>query len=442
MVEAKRSSVDTDTSTPASKHAKHTEDTCSVSPRNLVHEEPKDYGTSEPVIHVPKTKYAIAFGYLGTNYHGFQIQSGSDDANVDTVEARVLDALLAAGAIHEKHKKNLGKLQLSKASRTDKGVHAACTFIGGRFELLHLATDEPTVSREESLVAKLNTLLPQDIHCFQVLRVTRGFCARSMCSKRKYEYVLPLSLLRQRYVMDTPFKRDTFAKISDQMNGYLESREHVSCTRSSTGNDHEGFTEACDFDKDLFKSILVAYCGTHDFKNFTQRQKVAEQTTQRFIHEIQVEERSMSGIDAVSVVITGQSFLYNQIRKMLGLAYAVYIGIAPRCAISFALSKWHTVQTPLAPAEGLFLHHPYFDAYNRKCSPPQTPFIEYDDIKSSVEQFKQAHIYPEIASTFQGDVWSTWLSKLLRNPFYLENSEFKVIGEAPAAGRVTLHEPV
>lgn len=144
-----------------------------------------------PQVHVPKPKYAIAFGYVtmlntvqlfvryvGSAYHGFQVQGGAQKETMDTVEGRLLEALFAAGAIHEAHRNLLSKLQLSKASRTDKGVHAACTYVAGRFELSNYSAGEPTVSREDAFVAKLNELLPDDIRCYRALRVTRGFCAR------------------------------------------------------------------------------------------------------------------------------------------------------------------------------------------------------------------------------------------------------------------------
>lgn len=72
-----------------------------------------------------------------------------------------------------------------------------------------------------------------------------------------------------------------------------------------------------------------------------------------------MEKRSVQGCteDIVAVAIIGQSFVYNQIRKMMSLAYEVYLGTAPRHSIRFSLSKRHVVQTALAPAEGLFLQN-------------------------------------------------------------------------------------
>ncbi|CDR94752.1 tRNA pseudouridine synthase, putative [Babesia bigemina] len=376
---------------------------------------------SAPRVHVPKTKYAIAFGLVP-----IVIQSGPGSEHVNTVEGCMLDALFAAGAIHESHRSLIAKLQLSKASRTDKGVHAACTYIGGRFELSHLSSGEPDVSRENALVSKLNELLPGDIRCFQVLRVTRGFCAR-------YEYVFPEWLLRKRYVLDDESKRELFSKLSEQMGGNLQSHDHISCPRIGRGpsNGYDGTTEDRELDLASLESILQAFCGSHDFRNFTPKQKGMENTTQRFIHELKAcgaPHRfryrccDRDGDGAVLFVQPDSQDDKSGVRS---------------CAIPFTLSKRHVVQTALAPAEGLFLHHPSFDAYNKRCAPPQTPFIEYEDVEAQVEEFKQARLYPEIVSSFEGDVWSTWLTRLVRNPFFLENCDFRVSGEQPTGAKGT-----
>lgn len=383
-----------------------------------------------PQVHVPKPKYAIAFGYVGSAYHGFQVQGGAQKETMDTVEGRLLEALFAAGAIHEAHRNLLSKLQLSKASRTDKGVHAACTYVAGRFELSNYSAGEPTVSREDAFVAKLNELLPDDIRCYRALRVTRGFCARSMCSMRKYEYVIPNWLLRKRYVLDGDMKRTAFSELSEKMESHLFSSSHTSSLNHGRSDAWEGTTEERDMDLDLLQDILHDFCGTHDFHNFTPRQKGMENSTKRFIHEIKVEKRSVQGCteDIVAVAIIGQSFVYNQIRKMMSLAYEVYLGTAPRHSIRFSLSKRHVVQTALAPAEGLFLQNPFFEAYNKRCNPPQTPMILYDDVEPMVEQFKTTHVYPAIMESIEGDIWSTWLSRIVQNPFFLENQDFHVSG--------------
>lgn len=59
----------------------------------------------------------------------------------------------------------------------------------------------------------------------------------------------------------------------------------------------------------------------------------------------------------VRVSIQGQSFLFNQIRKMIAVAIEVFRGSAPKNAIKYCLNKLHSVNVNTAPAQGLFLHH-------------------------------------------------------------------------------------
>lgn len=62
----------------------------------------------------------------------------------------------------------------------------------------------------------------------------------------------------------------------------------------------------------------------------------------------------------------GQSFLLHQIRKMVGMAVAVYRGCAPIDAIHLALDPCCDFSTPMAPELGLFLCESKFDTYNDK----------------------------------------------------------------------------
>ena len=67
----------------------------------------------------PKRKYALCFGYLGTRYHGLQV-----NPDAFTVEQQVEKALFLAGGLQESNFGNLQKIQWTRAARTDKGVHA------------------------------------------------------------------------------------------------------------------------------------------------------------------------------------------------------------------------------------------------------------------------------------------------------------------------------
>lgn len=65
----------------------------------------------------------------------------------------------------------------------------------------------------------------------------------------------------------------------------------------------------------------------------------------------------VGGKDFVAVTFHGSSFLYNQIRLLIGGAIAVASGLFPEAALPMALDSPYLIYSPLAPAEGLFLRH-------------------------------------------------------------------------------------
>ena len=59
----------------------------------------------------------------------------------------------------------------------------------------------------------------------------------------------------------------------------------------------------------------------------------------------------------VAVAFQGSSFLYNQIRLLVGGAVGVVSGLLPEAALDMALESPYLLYSPLAPAEGLYLRH-------------------------------------------------------------------------------------
>jgi tRNA U38,U39,U40 pseudouridine synthase TruA len=74
------------------------------------------------------------------------------------------------------------QVKWSRAARTDKGVSAVSQVVAAK-----VFGDEPL----EELPATINRQLPDQVRVLGVTRVTEGFNARTYCSKRRYEYVLP-----------------------------------------------------------------------------------------------------------------------------------------------------------------------------------------------------------------------------------------------------------
>ena len=100
-------------------------------------------------------RYLIKFSYDGTNYSGFQAQSG-----LDTIQGRMEDAL---------SKVNDKPTNLVATGRTDKGVHALC-------QCAHADIDVDI--NEYKLKRALNSNLPEDIHVIETKQVSDDFHAR------------------------------------------------------------------------------------------------------------------------------------------------------------------------------------------------------------------------------------------------------------------------
>jgi tRNA pseudouridine(38-40) synthase len=166
-----------------------------------------------------KTKIALVISYLGSNYHGLQMNL--DQPNVPFVEKELKRALLEAGAILPSNATSDSKIHWSRSSRTDKGVHAArlvisaCLLIPREWVGNGAALVEPLtiqskingpasirvpkpkeeVLRFKEFVDTLNDLLPQDIRVQSCVKVNNKFQARNACRWREYQYIMPAEVL-------------------------------------------------------------------------------------------------------------------------------------------------------------------------------------------------------------------------------------------------------
>lgn len=93
----------------------------------------------------------------------------------------------------------------------------------------------------------------------------------------------------------------------------------------------------------------------------------------------------------VRMQVHGQSFLLNQIRKMIGLALAVYRGTADPGAVHMALDPSRDFSTPMAPELGLFLCESKFTAYNAHFGKDRELLL-LSDWEADVQNFKLVRI--------------------------------------------------
>ncbi|CAB4265494.1 unnamed protein product [Prunus armeniaca] len=166
-------------------------------------------------------------------------------------------------------------------------------------------------------------------------------------------------------------------------------------------------------EKDRFNRILNCYEGTHNFHNFTTRTKAADPAARRYIISFNANTTvTVGGMDFVKCEVVGQSFMLHQIRKMIGLAVAIFRNCAPESLLEIALQKDVNVNVPTAPEVGLYLDECFFASYNQKWGDSHEE-LSMKDYEQEAEDFKMKHIYPHIASTEQKEgVVGLWLHSL------------------------------
>ncbi|NMX21244.1 tRNA pseudouridine(38-40) synthase TruA [ANME-1 cluster archaeon GoMg4] len=117
-------------------------------------------------------RIALKLGYLGTQYHGFQIQPQSVGP---TIEGELFKAFEKLNIIEERVASNY-----SAAGRTDKGVHALS-------QVVSFDTTNPNVTPR-----MIKSMLPDDIWAFALAKPYSDFNARRDATSREYRYFLPL----------------------------------------------------------------------------------------------------------------------------------------------------------------------------------------------------------------------------------------------------------
>lgn len=109
-------------------------------------------------------RYLLELSYVGTNYHGWQVQP-----NANTAQAEVNKAL--STILRE-------EIETVGSGRTDAGVHAKQQFV-------HFDVDQEL---SDALVSKLNSLAPFDIAFHSIRQVEDDFSARFTAKTRAYRY--------------------------------------------------------------------------------------------------------------------------------------------------------------------------------------------------------------------------------------------------------------
>jgi len=236
----------------------------------------------------------LTMSYLGTGYHGWQVQT-----NAVTVQQTLQDAIEAIFG---------SRLPVTGCSRTDSGVHA-------KMYCCHIDCPENTGIPPERVPAALNANLPQDVAVRECRIVPSDFHARYAVKAKTYEYT----------VLNTPC-RDPF------LNAFAW---HV---RAS-------------MDVSAMKQASRLFEGTHDFAGFQSAGSSVEDT----VRTVMAAEVRQNG-RVITLSITANGFLYNMVRIIAGTLVDVGLGVKkPEDIPDIIQSRERGLAGKTAPAQGLAL---------------------------------------------------------------------------------------
>jgi tRNA pseudouridine38-40 synthase len=105
-----------------------------------------------------------------------------------TVEGDVETAMFECGMIDPRNYGDIKKIRFSRASRTDKRVHALLNYFACK---VHIDKEKGLDHYKQTL----NSICPKDIHVFSLIEVNKHFDAKASTNFREYDYYMPSFML-------------------------------------------------------------------------------------------------------------------------------------------------------------------------------------------------------------------------------------------------------
>ena len=235
--------------------------------------------------------------YDGTRYRGWQRLPGSDN----TIQGKIETAL----------SRILGEpIEISGSGRTDAGVHAE-----GQVANFHCTSQMPA----EEILEKLRQYLPEDIGVLGCKDASERFHARLNAKEKTYRYRIWNSevpcVFQRRYVTVLP--------------------ERLNLVN--------------------MQKAAELFLGEHDFSAFCGNAKMKKSTV-RYIRSLHVE---MVG-NEIQITVTGNGFLYNMVRIMVGTLIEVGLGRRDADSIPQLFGAARAEAGYLAPPQGLCLQEVFY----------------------------------------------------------------------------------
>ena len=237
--------------------------------------------------------YKLTLSYDGTRYRGWQRQGNTEN----TIQAKVECAL----------SRILGQeIEVSGSGRTDAGAHARMQVASFR------ARTELT---EREILSRLRSALPEDIAANDLTLAAPRFHARLSCVGKTYIYRV------QNSEVQNVFERRYMHRVSEELDiGAMESAA----------------------------KILL---GEHDFTAFQSNKRMKKSAVRR-IDTIDIQRCG----DEVRFVVSGDGFLYNMVRIIVGTLLEIGLGGRQPETLPELLARGIRAEAgETAPAKGLCL---------------------------------------------------------------------------------------
>ena len=199
-------------------------------------------------------------------------------------------------------------VKIHGSGRTDRGVHA-------RGQVAHL--DVVTRVKNQSLIRAVNARLPPDIRVLRLVNARSDFHARRSAHGKEYRYIVWMG------GTVLPDKRLYATHVYKTLN------------------------------MEAMRSAASAFIGKHDFSAFTANPQREIETTVRTIFDFKITKKGPEVVFSVS----GDGFLYKQVRSMVGFLLRVGEGAEKAETVKILLdtAAKRMARVPSAPPQGLFL---------------------------------------------------------------------------------------
>ena len=280
-------------------------------------------------------RLALVVEYDGTNYKGYQLQSGQP-----TIQGEIELALT----------KFTGEtIRVRGASRTDSGAHAKCQVVD-----FLTGSGHPL----ESFPKALNYYLPQDIKVQSASQVSLEFNARRSATSRTYRYNVLVA------PWPSPLRRTTHYWLRQELLVAEMNR------------------------------AAQSFVGVHDFRALAAGHPI-DKSAVRIVSRWDVWQEA----DTVIIECEANGFLRHQIRKANSILVQVGLGnypesLSPESVVSECLKEGPTnwMKAPILPSHGLCLTQVKYDSFLQKDG---SGISEGNEIGSS----PQRQLSPKVAAT-------------------------------------------